>query len=441
MRSLTISCLIALALLGCLNEDRIDPAKASTFVRYINGGYDDDPKALVKARDGGYVILANTLAFPNYSDATEFTMDRVKLVKVDKYGTVEWTQILPKGRGSQDVGFHASGIDVYDGGYIISGEVIKDDGKTNFLIIQTNADGLQKDPSGNDISHFEIPLPSTTVNGVVGNVHGVAANWVGDNKLWIMGSISEFSEDLVLAEVDISSATPVVKWDYSYGGNPATLINRLYIDNGEMVFAGTITDPGNGNLKDGLIARAEENTQTIKAPLSFGDPALSEQANGMCSTLTGYAVVGSTTVGGKSDRDIFFARFAGNSQGAALAEYKTYAVHYSDTDPTPENDVHLNDEGNSICETADHGFIILATTESALTEDGSIGRGEKEYYLMRITNFGDVLWTKSFGSKREDIGVDVLQADDGGFMILGRTTLANVPTIALIKTDADGKID
>jgi hypothetical protein len=52
-----------------------------------------------------------------------------------------------------------------------------------------------------------------------------------------------------------------------------------------------------------------------------------------------------------------------------------------------------------------------------------------------------VLWTKSFGSKREDIGVDVLQADDGGFMILGRTMLANVPTIALIKTDADGKID
>jgi hypothetical protein len=438
MRSVTISCLIALCLLGCLNEERIDPAKASTFVRYINGGYDDDPKALVKARDGGYVILANTLAFPNYSDDSTFTMDRIKLVKVDKYGTVEWTKILPDGRGKDDVGFHASGIDVYDGGYIISGEVIKKDGKTNFLIIQTNADGLQKNPQGAPISHYEIPLQSTRPSGVIaGNVHGVAASWIGDNKLWIMGSISEFSQDLVLAEVDISSATPLVNWDFAYGGNPATLINRLYIDNGDMVFAGTITDPGNGNLKDGLIARAQENTQTIEAPLSFGDPALSEQANGMCSTLTGYAVVGSTTVSGKSDRDIFFARFAGNSQGAALAEYKTYAVHYENTD----TDVLLNDEGNSICETADHGFIVLATTESALTEDGSIGRGEKDYYLMRITNFGDVLWTKSFGSKREDIGVDVLQADDGGFMILGRTMLANVPTIALIKTNAEGKIN
>jgi hypothetical protein len=48
---------------------------------------------------------------------------------------------------------------------------------------------------------------------------------------------------------------------------------------------------------------------------------------------------------------------------------------------------------------------------------------------------------QGLGSKRNDIGVSVLQADDGGYVILGQTSLANVPTITLIKTNKDGAIN
>src|SRR5436190_9475473 len=118
MRKVFTFCLIVASLAACLDEKRVDPAKPSTFVRYINGGYSDEPRALQKTSDGGYVILANTLDFPNYNigtgdDSTNFNMDRVKLVKVDQYGTVLWTRILPDDRGAGVVDFRANGILVY----------------------------------------------------------------------------------------------------------------------------------------------------------------------------------------------------------------------------------------------------------------------------------------------------------------------------------------
>jgi hypothetical protein len=442
MRAVIISCLIALSLAACLNENRIEPAKPGSFVRYINGGYDDEPKALARASDGGYVILANTLDYPTTDPNA--SMDRVKLVKVDKYGTVEWTRILPENPGTDVVGFHANGIHVFDGGYIISGGVIKSNSE-NLLIIQTDADGLQKNTQGASIGHYEIALESTKDADaqIDGRVQGLAASWVSETELLVLGSVSEFpGKDMVVAEINISTGTPDVRWDWMYGSGSTTLINKLFIDNDFMVFAGTTTtDPGNANLKDMRFLRAQQDAATTIADLPYGDPVLSESANGMCRTLTGYAVVGSSTVTGKTDRDIMFTRFATNANGAVPLTDTTYAVYYQDTEPATENDVRLDDEGNAICETSDRGFIILGTIQSADTEDGFIGRGDTDYYLIRINTFGEVQWTKAFGSQRQDTGVDVLQAEDGGYMILGRTVLANVPTIALIKTDANGEIN
>ena len=121
-------CLVIVALASsCLDENRVEPARPATFVRYINGGNPDSARALEKTPDGGFVILANTRALA--TDTTGLVLERVKLVKVDQYGGILWTRVLPENRESGVVGYRGYGIIVSDDGYNIYREVINMTGK------------------------------------------------------------------------------------------------------------------------------------------------------------------------------------------------------------------------------------------------------------------------------------------------------------------------
>jgi hypothetical protein len=145
-------------------------------------------------------------------------------------------------------------------------------------------------------------------------------------------------------------------------------------------------------------------------------------------------LIGSKTKTGGSDKDILFTKVS--EVGGQLFS-KVLPVYY----PGSTEEVLGNQDGNAISKTSDNGFIILATIESATSDAGTIGRGETDYYLIKTNGFGDVEWAQAFGSKRGDVGVGVLQAEDGGYVVLGTTQLANVPTIALIKTNSLGEIE
>src|SRR6187399_1789731 len=90
------SCL--LALFSCLDEQRVDPAKPSSFVRYINGGNQDWAQSIAKTADGGYIILANTVN-PSVTPSDQNDVpNKIKLVKTTSYGSVEWSKVLPNGK-------------------------------------------------------------------------------------------------------------------------------------------------------------------------------------------------------------------------------------------------------------------------------------------------------------------------------------------------------
>lgn len=423
----------SLFLLGsCLDETRVDPATPSTYVRYINGGIHDYAKAMEKTSDGGYIILANTSQQLLTSNQAQNTI-RIKLIKVNAYGSVQWSLILPAG-ADDNLNYIGNGISVTETGYIVSGEVIQksgvNTGQSKLLILQANASGTQS-------SSFSVDLPEASGSGV--SVSGQAAAELSPNRLLILASITGQPENMILAEINTGGASPAVAWDWAYGSGASTIINKLFLGkNNEVIFGGTVTR--NNNFTDLRLVRAVQNSQGTDFDLNFGDPNLSEQANSICKTPNGYAMVGSTNVTGKPDRDIQFTRF---SESGALLTNRTYPVYYPATlNSQNPVDVGLNEEGNAVCTTSDNGFVILATIVSATSvEHGALGRGERDYYLMKINAFGDLEWQQTFGSKRDDTGVAVLQSDDGGYVILGTTMLANLATIALIKTNSLGEIE
>lgn len=94
------------------------------------------------------------------------------------------------------------------------------------------------------------------------------------------------------------------------------------------------------------------------------------------------------------------------------------------------------EEGNSIHQTNDDGYIITGITTS-------YGAGNGDAWLIKTDANGYELWNHTFGGSEYDVGNSVQQTTDGGYFITGEYTnpATLVPDVYVIKTDANGGLE
>jgi HEAT repeat protein len=93
------------------------------------------------------------------------------------------------------------------------------------------------------------------------------------------------------------------------------------------------------------------------------------------------------------------------------------------------------DDGiNAGQQTSDGGFVLLGYTSS-------FGAGEEDVWLLRADSSGTELWNRTFGGSGWDDGIDLIETEDGDFVIVGGTESfgSGERDLWLIKADSEGK--
>lgn len=84
-----------------------------------------------------------------------------------------------------------------------------------------------------------------------------------------------------------------------------------------------------------------------------------------------------------------------------------------------------NDYGYSIISTNDNNYVIAGYSGSA-DYDVPSNQGMHDFYLFKINENGDKIWTKSYGFPSHDHAHKIIQMKDGGFFVAGYADYAGL---------------
>lgn len=90
-----------------------------------------------------------------------------------------------------------------------------------------------------------------------------------------------------------------------------------------------------------------------------------------------------------------------------------------------------SDAGGSVQQTNDGGYILVGTTSID-------GNNNSDVFLIKTNHLRDTIWTKKYGGNGYDQGKHVQQTLDGGYVICGSTVIGGLQYSYLIKTNSIG---
>ena len=189
----------------------------------------------------------------------------------------------------------------------------------------------------------------------------------------------------------------------------------LQTNDGGYIVAG---EKSNGpHVKDMFLLKTDQYGETIWLK-HFGSDAYEAAYSILESSDGGYIIAGYTSyLPFTTLEDIYLVKT--NANGDFIGE-KIYGGSQREI-------------AYSIGNTSNNGYIISGFTDS-------YGSGSHDVYLLRTDGLGDTLWTKTFGGTKKDEGFSVLETTDGGFLVAGYTESfgAGGKDFYLIKTNSSG---
>ena len=187
-------------------------------------------------------------------------------------------------------------------------------------------------------------------------------------------------------------------------------------NDGGYIIAGETGDPMAGPYDAWLIKTDDFGNVVWNS--TFGGSGWDCPSSVVQTLDGGYVIAGVFNYGEGIYQDVWL--FKTNSEGELLWE-KTFV----EDAPAQGWSMQLTDDG---------GYIITG-------EKTSLENFLNDILLIKTDSEGELLWEKTFGGDHEDKGLDVLQTNDGGYIIIGFTGWERYVGSdgLLIKTNSDGE--
>ncbi len=373
---------LAMAALAAILSPSILTAQI-TFQRTYGwqGSYFNSGQSVWQTTDGGYMITGVTGDLGLHNS--------VYLVKTDAYGDTIWTRAYGP---PEAVGY--SGQQSVDGGFIVVGCKGPPHGYWDVLALKTDSwGGTLWGPTS------------------YGGGEGYSVQQTADSGYVITGATRD--GDVYLIKID-ASGDPT--WTKTYGDTGEDGGNSVQqTTDGGYIIAGSARSFGAGN-QDAYLIKTDAVGDTLWTR-TYGDTSDDVGYSVQQTADSGYVIAGATHSFGTGNYDVYLIK---TDAGGDTLWTRTFGGTG-------------DDQGNSVWQTTDGGYIITGRT-------GSYGAGYDDVYLVKTDASGGVLWTETYGGAGYDRGYSVQQTGDGGYVIAGIANEEGAYLVKLIKTDPLGNV-
>jgi hypothetical protein len=242
-----------------------------------------------------------------------------------------------------------------------------------------------------------------------------------DGGLLTIGYSNSFDGDIILNQglrdylVIKTTSDGTVEWKKTYGGslNDYGYSACLGHDNGFILVGDADSNdgdaPANYGESDFMIVKISDDGSIVWSK-NFGGTG-SETAHCIIACTDGnYLIVGLTT---SDDFDVEL------NQGAidywALKINDSGDIIWSKSFGSSATDIPYD-----VIETSDNAYVIAGYT-NGYNGDVTANYGNADYWVVKISNDGEIIWENSFGGSDTDIAHDIIESSTGNLFCIGET--------------------
>ncbi|MGB5498201.1 MAG: hypothetical protein WBM77_04685, partial [Maribacter sp.] len=350
-------------------EAQIEFVGEVEWVRSFGGSGEDSGQAVITTSDGGYAILGFSNSLDGDIIGKTTAVNDYWLLKLDAAGNLEWNKTY--GGSKDDRG--QSLAQTIDGGYILTGYAMSDDGDGS------NNEGfhdnwiLKLDASGN--------IEWEKSFGFSGHDHSYDIIQTQDGGFFFIGFL-----DITAARADGYNEKGQFLTRHGVGEFWGTKIDAQGNVQWRKYFGGTNNDRAHA------VVQSNDGGFVLAGFSESDDFDISDTKGSYDFWVVKIASTG----------DLVWERSFGGS-GIEIAY--------------------------DIAKTTDNGYVITGNTFSNDT-DVSKNNGESDVWLIKLADNGNLLWEKTFGGTQFDAAQAVYPSLDGGFLIAGNSKSSDIDAVS-----------
>lgn len=384
---------------SCKTQNSAPIDESGVYIKMFGGARNDTARRSIINQDGQYAIIGTSESY-----STEERSDMYLLV-ADKNGNKVFGKSMGGSRGN-------SIRQTKEGDYLLFG-TFGDSAKSEKTFMYL----VKAKKNGDTLWTRKYRLASLDADpNKMPNVAGITIEITNDNNYMLLGSI-DYSRSL--------STMYFVKTDqngnilrekaygftnqYNYIRNMRTGANNDVVSCGDAQFGG----------KDGVRLTCLNEFGNLKWDYNYV-PTTSVFFFGYDVKYTGngYAMVGTAQTQVKPSLTQYFLLVM-NTFGELVLS-KNYVNE-------------KNREGYVIAPTKDGGYIIAGIEETVTS-----GAIQRDIFVEKLTSNGDIEWTKTFGSAKDDIPNDIIQQPNGTYLVTATIGFQTTAMMALINLSEKG---